>query len=501
MNLIKKCSFSTIAILTLFLITTFVFLLNSPLHPWIGGETGTDSSVFKTVALMMDKGYMPYRDSFDHKGPYLYILNWLGNRIAYYKGVWIIEFISFFCSLAAIYKIARLSCNRFFSCVTVFTSVSLLFRYFEGGNMTEEYAMPLIAVSQLIFLDYLINKNVTKLRLMLCGFCFGATCLLRANMIVLWIVYGSVIFVLCIVHKQYNDIKKFLLFFLLGACLIVIPIILWLGINGALIDFWDNYITFNREYTSASGGRASFTNKWTAFFTFTNNTIIILAILLSVYFCIIQDKILWGCHLCYLFLSLLFLSMSGMIFMHYGMVLVPAVSFPIATLFDILNSKKVSAPPKEKEHLAYIVAVFLIGIIVIPNWLNLYTTLASKYEDRGKPHLSQTVYVISTYIKNNTLEDDTISVYGNWNIIYLLSNRIHATKYSYQSPLFHVRPSIKSEYLEDLGKELPKIIVVQANRYDSDISQFLDQNGYSLIWSEDDSLEKALMFERTNSVQ
>ena len=496
MNFFKKFSFSTIIILALFLTATFVFLFNSPLHPWINGEAGTDSSVFKTVALMMDKGYMPYRDSFDHKGPYLYILNWLGNRIAYYKGVWIVEFITLFCSLAAIYKNARLVSNKFFSCITVFTSVTLLFEYFQDGNMAEEYAMPLIAVSQFIFLDYLINKRVTKFRLILCGLCFGATCLLRANMIVLWIVFGSLIFISCIVHKQYNDIKKFLLFFLLGACLIVIPIILWLGINGALIDFWDNYITFNREYTSASGGRASFTNKWIAFFIFINNTVIILAILLSVYFCIIRDKVLWGCYLCYLFLSLLFISMSGMVYMHYGMVLVPAVSFPIATLFDILNPR--NREQKEKEHLAYIVAVFLIGIIVIPDWLNLSTTLASKYEGRGKNHVSQTAYTISTYIKNNTLEDDTISVYGNWNVIYLLSNRVHATKYSYQIPLFHVRPSIKSEYLDELGKELPKIIVVQAERYDSDISQFLDQNGYSLIWSEDDSLEKALMFERTN---
>ena len=60
-----------------FLVSTviaFFFLLKSWQHPWLNMETGTDSSVFKTIAMMMEKGYMPYRDSFDHKGPLLYIL-------------------------------------------------------------------------------------------------------------------------------------------------------------------------------------------------------------------------------------------------------------------------------------------------------------------------------------------------------------------------------------------------------------------------------------------
>ena len=51
-----------------------IFLIKSPLHPWVGDVAQTDSSVFKTVALMMEKGFMPYKDSFDHKGPFLYII-------------------------------------------------------------------------------------------------------------------------------------------------------------------------------------------------------------------------------------------------------------------------------------------------------------------------------------------------------------------------------------------------------------------------------------------
>ena len=82
---------------------------------------------------------MPYRDSFDHKGPLMYILNWLGNRIASYRGIWVIEMIFLTVTFYMLYKIARLSCGRIASVVTFFTASTLLFPYFEGGNFTDEY--------------------------------------------------------------------------------------------------------------------------------------------------------------------------------------------------------------------------------------------------------------------------------------------------------------------------------------------------------------------------
>lgn len=87
----------------LFMIT-FVFLMQSPLNILLpNGNSATDSSVFKTIALCMEKGLMPYRDVFDHKGPLIYIYNWLGMKIAYWRGIWAIEFISLFVCFVYIY--------------------------------------------------------------------------------------------------------------------------------------------------------------------------------------------------------------------------------------------------------------------------------------------------------------------------------------------------------------------------------------------------------------
>ena len=83
----------------LFLGLSFVFLFNSPLHPWIRGESTTDSSVFRTIAMMMRYGYMPYRDSFDHKGPLLYIIEFVGDSLGGTSGIWVIELIAIFATL------------------------------------------------------------------------------------------------------------------------------------------------------------------------------------------------------------------------------------------------------------------------------------------------------------------------------------------------------------------------------------------------------------------
>ena len=69
------------------------------MHIWRDSVTGVDSSVFRTIALQMDEGIMPYRDTFDHKGPLLYLINYVGMKISFNNGIWFIEFISFFVTL------------------------------------------------------------------------------------------------------------------------------------------------------------------------------------------------------------------------------------------------------------------------------------------------------------------------------------------------------------------------------------------------------------------
>ena len=52
-------------------VITFMLLTLSPINIWSYGNIYVDQGVFETVAMMIKRGYMPYRDTFDHKGPFL----------------------------------------------------------------------------------------------------------------------------------------------------------------------------------------------------------------------------------------------------------------------------------------------------------------------------------------------------------------------------------------------------------------------------------------------
>lgn len=486
-----KVNLETVGLLFFIGIVSFLFLTKSPLHIWIGADSGNDSSIFMTVAMMMDKGYMPYRDSFDHKGPLIFLINYLGRQIAVYRGVWLIEFISMFVTLLFLYKIARLKCSKILSFIVLLAAVSQLSAFFKEGNFSEEYAMPFIAGSLYIFLDYFINQKITKIKLIFCGICFGGVCLLRPNMISLWIVFCIAVLIKCICKRTFRELIVFIIFFLLGFLIIVFPITLWLAINHCLKECWYASITFNYLYVSASNHG----KRWSSFLIFFKEPIVMIACLSSIYLFLCQkDRYLYGTYCCYLVCTFILICMSGRGYEHYGMILIPAVVFPIASMFGLCTDK---FPGINCGTEAFLLIVYLMCISIIPVWYPILSGLPEIYEKRNEENNSGLVNVVCHIVRSNTQDDDKISVYGMWDIIYILSDRVHATKYGHQRTIRSVKPDILQEYFDGLRIDKPAVIVIQEGQYDDAIEAFLDENNYTLIWSEEDNDKtKALIYKR-----
>ena len=479
----RKNYLEMLAVIVFIFAAAFVLLLKSPLNFWLRADAETDSSVYKTVAFMISKGYMPYRDSFDHKGPLTYLVNLLGMQIDAYCGVWVIEFIAVFTTFAGIYQIARLRLNKIFSCFCILICGSLLYDYFEGGNMVEEYAMPFIAVSLYIFLDYFLNRKISRLRLAVCGGCLGAVFLLRPNMISLWIVFAIAVLVDCIIKKNVAKLWEFIIFFLVGFVIVIAPIFIWLAANGCFGAFIENYIQFNMVYSAAKGEG----EKWNAGFYFINKTLIIFALLILTYLCWIKDnsaakdkhiangRFLYGTYLVYLLVTLVLISMSGMPYAHYGMILVPAIAFPMSELFALTGLKN------NGNATTLLLILYLVGALSMNKWLGTAGELLNKYADRANDHHSDMVKGVCELVEENTTEDERISVYGNGDIVYLVSNRLHATRYSYQFPIGEIAPEIMDEYFEELENELPPVIIIWERQADERIEGFLYEHDYSEI--------------------
>lgn len=458
----------------------FFFLLNSPLHPWIGADTETDSSVFKTLALMMEKGYMPYKDSFDHKGPLIYILNFLGNRISLYRGIWVIEFLFMTITYFILYKIARLMCNVSAAFTVTLMSNSLLFTYFEGGNLSEEYALPFIASAIYIFVDYLKNKNISRIRIIICGCSLGATLLLRPNMISVWMVFIILIFFNSVIKHEWKMLGGYIAWFLVGLALIMAPILIWLMTNNALVQCWNDYILFNKAYSTGKGGYELCIDRWKTVLYFLNTFVCLVSFMALIYVSTIRDKLLNIGYIIYMIITLILMSISGMTLGHYGMILVPAVTYPLS-LF-LAEIEKIEQERVSKV-ISMLVICFFLNTVVLQNWISLATEIPSIYANRNGNQKSEIDTTIADIINAHVDENDTISVYGNWDYIYVIANRRHATRYSYQFPIGQVMPSIMEEYMEDLQKELPQMIIVQAGHLDDNIDDFLNANQYTLVWT------------------
>lgn len=481
-----------IIVILIFCTASFIFLTKSPLHPWIGGNAGVDSSVFQTIALMMEKGYMPYRDSFDHKGPLIYLINYVGRMIAPYRGVWVIEYFSLVFTMIFMYKTARIWVTRTsLALICVFTSLSLLFQYFDGGNLVEEYALPFIAMGLWIFLDYLVSGRLSRKRLIASGCAFGCICFLRLNMAALWLVFCSSILCINLGNRKFASIGKMVTWFGVGVGVLAVPIIIWLWTNNNLVQFCRDYFGFNWIYSSAEGGRALFPAKWSAFFHFSNTVVFSITLITTIYLLFSTEqkgRRVYLIYFIYIVCNQIFISISGMTYPHYGMILVPLAVAPLASLFARLEDRSDGVNTG-----SFLLAGFLLCILVIGDWETTLFGAGRIFSERKESHITKETQTICKMIEMNSASDDEISVYGNANLYYVLSGRSHATRYSYLTPIGSVYPPIMDDYFKQLSEKHPKIIIIPPNRNDSRIAAFIEDNNYSQIWPDNSSSSASTM--------
>ena len=459
------------------LVLSFFITAYSPLHILTNGDVWTDSAVFKYVAMMMRRGYMPYRDTFDHKGPLLYVINYLGTFVSSYSGTWVVECLFIAVTVGVSYFLAKKISNRFWAVCTVIPVSSLIIYFYFGGNSVQEYAMPFMLVALYIFINYEISGKIGKLRLAICGACLAVICMLQINMAALWVVFCIAILIECIIGKEYKRLGHFILWFLIGFIVALIPMILWLALNGALIPCIEDYLLFNFKYI-----KSSWRNRAVAFSYFAKAPIVIISLILSVYSLIRRHNRLDIIHFTYLLFSLCMVAQSGIgeSADYYGLMLVPTVVYPFSSfmyMFGEQCSDENISYSRNKLVIAGI-CVLLCGIMTYPI-IRRAENLRDKYNNPDEVRHSQDVLSICNAIDDVTDYDDRITVWGNNDIIYLFSDRLSASKYSFQWPIGDVNPEIKDEYFDELYANTPAAVVCGSeNNLDEQMRSFLNECGY-----------------------
>ncbi len=448
------------------------------------GDGSVDNNVYKYVGQVIRDGGMPYRDTFDHKGPLLYIAYALSGYINEYRGSWLLEFAAIFASIVAFYIFARrLKCRRTTALLSVFAIMTVLATFYSGGCCCL-YSIPFIAVSLCIFLNYLNKKPISNIAVWLCGLCCGSVLMIRPNLCAAWVLFGIVIAVESIKAKKYKELGRFILFFIVGLLTIIAPIMVWLISNGAFAEFCSQYLEFNFSYSTNAGGLIG---KSIGMLYVMEPLITGFAFLYMIYRLVAYRTKMDVYFAIFYAVSIMAAGFSGREYGHYLYAAVPALIYPYATLFSKLPEVSLKDKRTNISNSAIVVtAIALLTIVAYQPWRMVARTNVDIYVKRNKSAYanSEEMLSIASTIKQHTNPEDRIVVFGLKNVIYELSGRRSLTRYSFMTDNVSAYKNVHDEYYGQLEREKPKIVVMEFSEqipFD-DMFNFLKKNNYEAIY-------------------
>lgn len=234
-------------------ILAFFFLMigskSSPIYPmndWV------DANAFFTMGKGIVHGLVPYRDLFEQKGPILYFIYAISYLISNHTflGVFFIEVIALTVALFYFYKILVLyeREHQFYLSAPFVLTILLTMKAFTHGGSCEELMFPFFIMSFYHFLYLLKEKQYKQGNRKLYfyeGIIVGIILWTKFILLGFWI--GFVLFIgfLLLINKNYKELFKMIISYLLGILVVTLPILIYFGIYGALDDLFNAYFYFN----------------------------------------------------------------------------------------------------------------------------------------------------------------------------------------------------------------------------------------------------------------
>ncbi len=240
-TLLQYLALSLLAILFL-----LVFSYNtSPLT----AAYGSDSAFFQLVGRGMTHGLLPYRDFFDMKGPYLFLIEYVGQLLCYGRGgCFVMQTISLSLTMVFADKCFQLCLGRRRFGLRLLLLIPCAFVAactLNGGNLTEEYSLPFLVASLYLCLSYFQHAEKTgayahePMQAALYGLFFGILAFLRITNAAF---IGAVILtisILLLMNREYKNLFINAACFLAGSLAAALPVCAFFaakGLFGVMLD-------------------------------------------------------------------------------------------------------------------------------------------------------------------------------------------------------------------------------------------------------------------------
>lgn len=224
-----------------------------------------DSSIFYVMGRSAANGTVLYKEIADHKGFYLFLFNAVGAWLApnSMNGILAVEIIFAWIKLIFLYKIASIYIQDSRRCVLaamMFMAVATNFLSWNTGNLGEAFALAFQLISLYYMAVYVQNNHVAggilehnQWHMMVHGLCAGIVLFIQANLAAMWIPFGIVLAIVLISNKHVKNFFMNLLFLLLGAGLVTLPVMIYGLVNDCISDMY--YVMFEINFLYSADGR------------------------------------------------------------------------------------------------------------------------------------------------------------------------------------------------------------------------------------------------------
>lgn len=460
----------TNSLICLFLVALPLFLsLITNYSPTNNQDILHDCGIFSYIGWAMQNGKFMYTGAWDNKGPLLYFIYYIGLKFGGEFGVYILEYLSLLITTIFGYKtIKAITKSKLLSVVGSIYSLCVWIPTNESGTLSEVFALPFVMIGIYLFVKCMLND--TKLangNIIVLGVCSAALAMLRLNILLIFLPLFVVIGIRLIIQKRIKEIGTWLLYGIIGFAILLVPMAIYLAVNGALIECVnDAYLQVLNSFHTGDRVKAiedmmTTLNKNTFAATFMKIFVVIGAIALISRKIKNKDLkyILIGSILAIL-INIYANSLSGAAQMHYFITFIPIIFLAVAILMYSISFNK-------KSTILKIIAVIVIIMATLVGANNYYILHKQIVKRKNPLPNNNIIYQIRNYIIENSEIDDTVQMIGGGTEAVTANyktRRLAPTKYSYlplwKSIKIDTMRNTVNEVVDKLFIKKPKIIFI-----------------------------------------
>jgi hypothetical protein len=474
--------------------TSLIFLLfcteSSPLYPF---NTWSDADAFFTMGNGMVNGKVLYKDLFEQKGPYLYLIHAASYVISHrtFFGVFIFEVISFFVFLIYAFKTFCLFLKEKVSLSLIFVLSALLISStsFSHGDSAEEFCLPFLMISLYHLMVYFKKdypQPICYKILLSNGVIAGIVLCIKFSLLGFWIGWTLSIGIALLIRKYYIKTIYSAFIFIFGMMVATLPWFIYFGVNHAISDWLNDYFLINiKDYSIPMSFDQHVYYILSSFYREFNRNIVYGVIFLLGLFILVSKRILPNALSklsVLLTLSCLIsgIYIGGRAYVYYFFIASPFVIFGLITLFYYLT---------EQTKWFKLNKVVILCLIVFPFFITILSNQNIHWMFKKRSDLIQ--YSFASIIKKTP--HGSVLNYGAGDIgLYIVLDMTPNVKFfENQNIDYSLFPKILDSQDDYVRSGLFDYVVVVQNRLPflkEKVANFSQR--YKLVSTQDEELEK-----------